>query len=164
MFAECKEDIYDAFTSCNYIKNMTTASRCLFTTVRKANRSLFRFYQDALSEAEISIVQLAILRSLERKSPRSFPDLSDNLVMERTSLYRTIKPLIQMGALEVFESETGRTKHARLTSHGQELIDRTMPYWQKAQDSILNELGEKQWEEMSEVLLGLPNIITKIRK
>ena len=138
-------------------------SRCLFTTVRKANRSLFRFYQEALTEADISIVQLAILRSLERKSPRSLPDLSEDLVMERTSLYRTIKPLIEMGALEVFQSETGRTKHAELTNHGQELIKKTMPYWQKAQDAILNDLGKDQWEEISELLLDLPNVISKIR-
>lgn len=143
---------------------MSETTRCIFTTVRKANRSLFRFYQDALSEADITIVQLALLRALERNSPRSFPDLSDDLVMERTSLYRTIKPLIAMDAVKVFSSETGRTKHARLTSHGQVLIEKTMPYWQKAQSAALGEIGEKEWEYISELLLNLPGLITNVRK
>ena len=143
---------------------MSTTTRCIFTTVRKANRSLFRFYQDALSDADITIVQLAVLRALERKSPRSFPELSDDLVMERTSLYRTIKPLISMGAVEEFASDTGRTKHARLTSHGQLLIEKTMPYWQQAQNTILDEMGQKRWLEISDLLLALPSVISKIRR
>ena len=143
---------------------MTETTHCIITTVRKANRSLFRFYQDALSDASITIVQLAILRALERNNPRSFPDLSDDLVMERTSLYRTIKPLVSMGALEVIESKTGRTKYARLTRHGQDLIEKTMPYWEQAQNTILNKIGNDRWKEISDLLVDLPNVISNVRK
>ena len=143
---------------------MSNTTHCIITTVRKANRSLFRFYQDALSEADISIVQLAILRALERNSPRSFPDLSDDLVMERTSLYRTIKPLISMGALEIYASDTGRTKYAKLTNHGQVLIEKTMPHWEQAQNAILDKIGNNRWKEISDLLVDLPNVISNIRK
>ena len=143
---------------------MKSTSHCIITTVRKANRSLFRFYQDALSEADITIVQLAILRALERNSPRSFPELSDDLVMERTSLYRTIKPLITMGALEVFDSDSGRTKYAKLTKHGQVLIDQTMPHWEKAQNTILEEIGDDKWKEISDLLVDLPRVISNVSK
>ncbi len=143
---------------------MSIATRCIFTTVRKANRSLFRYYQDALASADISIVQLAILRALEQRSPMSFPELSDELVMERTSLYRTIKPLVSLGAIEVSTPKVGRTKHAMLTNYGQLLIEQTMPYWEQAQNSILEELGISQWEEISNLLLDLPSVISNVRK
>lgn len=143
---------------------MKPTGPCLFTTIRKANRSLFRFYQDALCDSKITIVQLSILRSLERKSPRSFPDLSDDLVLERTTLYRTIKPLIEMGAIEVYDAETGRTKHAGLTKHGKSLIDETMPHWERAQNQILNKVGSERWQEVSELVLELPAIISKLRR
>lgn len=143
---------------------MAITTRCVFTTVRKANRSLFRYYQDALADADISIVQLAILRALEQRSPMSFPELADELVMERTSLYRTIKPLVSLTAIEVSTSETGRTKHAKLTNYGQSLIEQTMPYWEKAQNSILEKLGTSQWEDISNLLLDLPAVISNVRK
>lgn len=115
--------------------------QCIFTAVRKANRVLFRHYQDALSETGVSIVQLSILRALERHGPLSLSRLADDLAMERTSLYRTIEPLIESGDVQVESAPTGKSKIAKLTAEGQGTIERVMPFWAKAQERVTNEVA-----------------------
>ncbi len=134
---------------------------CVFTTVRKANRVLFRLYQDALSSTGISIVQLSILRALERHGPLPLVRLADDLVMERTSLYRTIAPLVEANMIKVSKVETGRTKIAKLTSGGEKTIERVMPYWAKAQENILNELGDGDWLILHKMLSAIANLEAK---
>ncbi len=114
---------------------------CIFTAVRKANRVLFRHYQDALSETGVSIVQLSILRALERQGPLALSRLADDLAMERTSLYRTIEPLIESGAVHIENALTGKSKVAKLTVEGHCTIERVMPFWAKAQERVLNEVA-----------------------
>ncbi|MFV8408352.1 MarR family winged helix-turn-helix transcriptional regulator [Vibrio harveyi] len=134
---------------------------CVFTTVRKANRVLFRLYQDALSSTGISIVQLSILRALERHGPLPLVRLADDLVMERTSLYRTIDPLVEANMIIVSKAEIGRTKIAKLTSKGEKTIERVMPYWAIAQEYILSELGDADWLTLHKMLNAIANLETK---
>ena len=131
---------------------------CVFTTVRKANRVLFRRYQEALAPTGISIVQLSILRALERHGPLPLVRLADDLVMERTSLYRTIDPLVKASMIKISKAESGKTKIAELTTEGQKTIERVMPYWAKAQERILSEVGGGDWQALHHMLSAVANL------
>ncbi len=137
-------------------------TQCIFTAVRKANRVLFRRYQEALAPTGVSIVQLSILRSLERHGPLSLSRLADDLAMERTSLYRTLEPIIASGAVKVRNAETGRAKIAELTEEGQVTIGRVMPYWAKAQEQVLKDAGVdiENWHEMHQLLSTVAKLPT----
>lgn len=138
--------------------------QCIFTSVRKANRVLFRHYQDALSETGISIVQLSILRALERQGELALSRLADELAMERTSLYRTIEPLVESGAILVTDAITGKSKIAELTVDGRNTINRVMPFWEKAQKKVLEEVAAENLSNFADVLsaiLKLPAIKEK---
>lgn len=132
--------------------------QCIFTAVRKANRVLFRHYQDALSETGISIVQLSILRALERHGALTLSRLADDLSMERTSLYRTIEPLIESGAVQVERTPTGNSKIAKLTAEGHKAIRRVMPFWAKAQERVLNELASDELLDFNRALRAISNM------
>lgn len=106
----------------------------------------------------VSIVQLSILRALEREGPLGLSRLADNLVLERTSLYRTIEPLVDSGDVKITDADKGKSKFAELTSAGQKTIKRVMPYWEKAQERILNEVDSTNWQEMH----GLMNAIARL--
>ncbi|MGM9403336.1 MarR family winged helix-turn-helix transcriptional regulator [Aliiroseovarius sp. KMU-71] len=93
-----------------------------------------------MSETGISIVQLSILRALERHGPMTLSRLADDLAMERTSLYRTIDPLVESTAVQVKSAPTGKSKVAKLTAKGQHTIERVMPFWAKAQAQVLEEV------------------------
>ncbi len=134
-------------------------SPCVCTTVRKANRALFRFYESALAESDLSVVQFAILRSLEKSGDLPLSRIADDQVMERTSLYRTIKPLIDAGAVKLRDADRGKAKIASLTRRGRRLIQQTQPYWEAAQQSVVSKIGARQWERLSSVLLDVPELL-----
>jgi len=134
--------------------------QCIFTAVRKANRVLFRHYQEALSETGISIVQLSILRALERHGALTLSRLADDLAMERTSLYRTIEPLINCDAVHVESAPTGKSKIAKLTSEGHGTIKRVMPFWANAQQRVLEEVATDSLPEFKRTLNAISNLQT----
>lgn len=131
---------------------------CIFTAMRKANRILYRRYQEALAKTDISIVQLSILRALERSGPLPLARLSEDLVMERTSLYRTIEPMVKAGRIRLFKADVGKAKIAELTAEGQISIEQAMPYWAKAQESIIAESGIDEWQAFQSMLQALANL------
>ncbi len=131
---------------------------CIFTAMRKANRVLFRRYQEALANTDTSIVQLSILRALERNGPMPLARLSEDLVMERTSLYRTIEPMVNAGKINIIQSGTGKAKIAELTAKGIATIEQVMPYWAKAQESIIKDSGIEEWESLRKTLQTLANL------
>jgi DNA-binding MarR family transcriptional regulator len=126
--------------------------QCIFTTVRKANRVLFRRYQDALSPTGVSIVQLSILRALQRHGPLSLSRLAEDLAMERTSLYRTLEPMRGNGLVKISSADIGRSKIAELTIEGQATIDCVMPFWAKAQKQVLKEIDVDNWQQVQQLL------------
>lgn len=131
---------------------------CIFTAMRKANRILYRRYQEALVKTDISIVQLSILRALERNGPMPLARLSEDLVMERTSLYRTIEPMVKAGKIKLLNADVGKAKIAELTGEGQNSIEQAMPYWAEAQESIIAESGIDEWQAFQSMLQALANL------
>lgn len=134
-------------------------SPCVCTTIRKANRALFRFYEQSMAEAELSVVQFAILRSLERNGAMPLSRIADEQAMERTSLYRTIAPLLETGAIRLRDADRGKAKIATLTRSGIRLIRRSLPYWQAAQQAVVTQLGEEDWDRLSKVILDIPAML-----
>lgn len=139
-------------------------SPCVCTTIRKANRALFRFFENAMAEADLSVVQFAILRSLERNGETPLSRIAEEQVMERTSLYRTIAPLLDSGAIQLRDADRGRAKIAALTSIGSRQIRGSLPYWESAQRIVVSRLGQDEWEHLSEVILSIPEILNTTKK
>jgi len=136
---------------------------CACTTVRKANRALFRFYEDAMVGTGLSITQFSILRSLQRTGPCALSELANTLVMERTSLYRTIAPLLAQEAIVTTMVKTNKKiKVAALTSKGEALIEAALPNWSQAQETIIKTVGEDKWDALSSILIDIPALVSEL--
>lgn len=107
----------------------------------------------------VSITQFAILRALDRNGETPLSRLADELVMERTSLYRTIAPLVEAGAVELTAAPKGRTKLAAVTREGRALMHAAAPNWDAAQASVVGALGPENWKALSETLLQIPHLL-----
>lgn len=136
---------------------------CACTTVRKANRSLFRFYDRQLENAGLTVTQFAMLRAIERKGSIELSRLAEELIMERTSLYRSIAHLEKSGDVEIQSLKNKRTKVVRLTRVGERAIARALPFWQKAQDKVVSSIGEENWKMLSGILLEIPELVHNIK-
>ena len=132
---------------------------CVCTTIRKADRAIHRPYEAALQDAEVSIVQFALLRALQRNGDMRLPDLAADQWMDRTSLYRTMAPLVDHGAIQLQRAPTGNTKVATLTPRGERLIERTLPLWAQAQATVVSRIGQQHWQALAEEILNLPDVL-----
>jgi DNA-binding MarR family transcriptional regulator len=119
---------------------------CACTTLRKASRAVARLYERHLAEAGLSATQFSILRALQRNGPSNLRPLADELVMERTSLYRAIAPLERSGLVEI-EADAGdaRARRASLTAAGRERIAVALPHWQVAQRTFIEGFGNTEY-------------------
>ncbi|MEM7030019.1 MAG: MarR family winged helix-turn-helix transcriptional regulator [Chloroflexota bacterium] len=112
-----------------------------------------------MTDADLSVVQFAILRSLQRAGELPLARIADQQAMERTSLYRTIAPLLDAGAIRLKDASRGKAKIASLTKTGERLIQSTLPHWQRAQSSVVATIGSKQWALLADTLLGIPELL-----
>jgi DNA-binding MarR family transcriptional regulator len=136
-------------------KDMPAIARCAAGTLRRATRSMARVYDARLACAGLTTTQLSILRALERSNGRAaLSKLAEELVFERTSLYRALEPLRRDGLIGLSTGK-GRTKHAALTRKGAQRLALAMPHWLAAQDEFLTRFGRAAWSEFSARLVDI---------
>jgi DNA-binding MarR family transcriptional regulator len=120
------------------------SSRCAVTLLRKASRAVARRYETELQRAGVTATQMAILRALERRGPLILSRLAEDLVLERTSLYRALRPLVFQRLVTVV-SRDRRSKRAALTAAGRRRIAEALPHWRRAQDRFIRDVGARAW-------------------
>ena len=121
---------------------------CACTATRKASRALTRYYEEVMSPSGLTACQFALLRALERNGPTLLRQLADELIMERTSVYRAVKPLVRDGLVRLRGRQgDGRVKEAVLSRAGHQRVGKALPYWRQAQKSFLRDFGGASWAQ-----------------
>jgi DNA-binding MarR family transcriptional regulator len=116
---------------------MTPESRiygCSCFAVRQAARNISKLYERHLAPAGITVTQFSVLASLDETPGLTMNSLAETLVMERTALLRTIRPLQRAGLLVgVVGPGQGRKQTLSLTPDGLRKLREAAPLWAKAQ-------------------------------
>ena len=134
-------------------------SICACTVLRKASRAVAREYEMAFSKAGLTATQYAILRALQREGEMPLSRLADLLVMERTSLYRAIRPLQKQGLVKTRGTTDQRVKEIVLMAAGLRKIRAAYPHWLDAQRAFLKQVGAPHWERMAAELSAVTAIM-----
>lgn len=132
-------------------------SPCACTSLRKATRTLDRLYDAALAPHGLTTTQFALMRNIERAGAIVLNQLAAQLVMDRTSLYRTIRAIEEAGWVTITDGP-GKSRLARITPEGQAMLRRAEPDWEKLQAQIHDRLGDDGWTrlmDMSAAIIGL---------
>lgn len=124
---------------------------CACTALRKASRAVTRFYDEVMDGAAVSPTQFAVLRTIARHDVVALPDLAQALAMDRTTLYRTLKPLERAGWIATAEA-TGRSRQARLTVEGEAVMAGAAGAWEAAQRRFVGTFGAERWAGMAQSL------------
>lgn len=114
---------------------------CACTALRKASRAISRLYDERLADSGMTITQFAILRNLAREGPLPLGRLADLLVMERTSLYRTLAPIERHGWIAIATGRSARIKVAAVTDAGRAAMTAATGPWNAAQAEIAAAIG-----------------------
>lgn len=128
-------------------------ANCTNFALRKASRAVTQMYDQALAPSGLKVTQLPILALTGRHGPIPIARLADELVMDRTTLSRNLKPLERQGWLTVTAGADQRERLVTLTEAGQAALDTALPLWRAAQKKIHDALGGDTWERLMEDLM-----------
>jgi len=123
---------------------------CACTTLRKASRAVTRFYDEALRPTDLTATQFAVMRAVEREKKVPMSHVARTLVMDRTTFYRAIAPLLRAGDLRWAPSAgDGRAKWLQLSASGRRRMNRAAGRWAAAQRRMVEKIGLARWRELS---------------
>ncbi len=125
--------------------NATEPTNCTCFNLRKAARAVTQMYDQALKPTGLRATQLSLLVSVEHAGPRGMSELAEQLVMDRTTLTRNLKPLLNRGLLKSVEGSDRRRRPIAITAKGRAALAQALPYWCEAQARMTGGLGRVRW-------------------
>jgi DNA-binding MarR family transcriptional regulator len=129
--------------------------------LRRATRALSQVYDRTLAPAGVTGTQFSILALLSKTGPTSINPLAQHLGMDRTSLSRTLKPLMRDQLIGPVEGRDRRERPIAITEKGTSTLNEARPLWRAAQQTAVSALGQ----DVAKALLAQMNELeTALRK
>lgn len=121
---------------------------CNCLALRQASRHITAFYDQVLAGTGLRVTQFSILYKLARCGGVTINELSEVMVMDRTTLARNLKPLEREGLVHVIAGEDRRERVVDLTENGLKKIKELLPLWRKAQRQFETSFGPDRAKEL----------------
>ena len=137
-------------------------SICTCFRLRRAARQVSQIYDRELAAVDLSLNEYSILRHAESET-RLLGELADALGMERTTLTRNLKPLLEAGWLKENRGEDARQRIISITASGRRRLASARPYWQRAQAHIDSRFGSAKIRRLREDLDLLDSALRESR-
>lgn len=122
--------------------------RCCCFNMRKVMRAVTQFYDRSLEPSGIRATQFTLLVALSSTNAKTLTEIADSLVMDRTTLTRNLKPLEKLGFITTVQPLDKRSKGYVLTDAGKEVVNKSVPLWEEAQNSIVGAFGEERYKQV----------------
>lgn len=134
-------------------------SICHCSNIRLAARKITEFYDLRLESVGLTLPQFSLLRRLSREGNVNMNGLATLAGLDRTTLVRNMRPLIDAGLIVVgTDEQDGRQKRVSLTIRGRNTVAKAMPIWESAQATIEKLLGTRQIALLGELAEMLPRL------
>src|SRR6516165_5046455 len=115
---------------------------CNCFAVRSAARHVTQLYDQLLAPAGLRVTQFSILAKLKRKGLLTINVLADDMVMDRTTLGRNIRPLERDGLISIEAAASDRrAKELHLTKAGENRLRAGLEAWAKGASALRSKLG-----------------------
>src|SRR6266496_4782485 len=116
------------------ISTATSFPECNCLALRQAARHVTQFYDQQLAPTGLRTTRFSILAKLKRLGPLTINALARELVMDRTTLGRTMLPLERDGLISIEDGTLDRrSKELTLTKAGAGCLQRAARLWVEAQ-------------------------------
>jgi DNA-binding MarR family transcriptional regulator len=128
-------------------------ANCNCLAVRQAARYITQFYDQHLAAAGLRATQYGILAKLKHHGQMSINELAAQLVMDRTTLGRNIRPLERDGLVAIEPDPADRrSKVLHLTNTGRARFKRAHKAWVGAQKQFEHAYGSRDASELRQKL------------
>jgi len=137
---------------------------CASFNFRKTARAVTRLYDAALQESGIRSTQFAILVGIAKNQPVSIGRLGDLLVIDSTTLTRSLRLLQKEGFIAISNRAAMRQRFLTVTAKGERVLARSLPAWRKAQERFVAAVGSEYWVGLRRELERLGHIAIDLEK
>jgi DNA-binding MarR family transcriptional regulator len=128
---------------------------CYCIKVRRVARIVTAYYDNFLAPSGLTVNQYSLLVNLEKLGESNVSELADYVGLERTTLVRNIKPLLERGYVQDASRAEARDCRLSVTAMGREALGVAMPLWEKAQKGVGDKIGAGNIKVLNELLGGL---------
>jgi DNA-binding MarR family transcriptional regulator len=126
---------------------------CTCSRLRKVTRRVSQIYDRSLESSGLTVTQYALLAHLASFDGISIGALAEKMVMDPTSLTRTLRPLERQGLVALKASrDDRRMRSLHLTTAGRRAFEQAKPAWARTQRFIESAIGELETPELHAAL------------
>jgi DNA-binding MarR family transcriptional regulator len=110
---------------------------------------LGQLYDDLLASSGLRATQHTLLHTIKVMKGPMVRELANEMIMAPSALGRALRPLERRGLVAMdIHPHDGRAKRVTLTEAGDEILDRTLELWRRAQDRFEEAVGRRRAEEL----------------
>ncbi len=114
---------------------------CYCTQFRRSANALTGVYDEALRPSGLKVTQFALMRALARLESATYTELAAQTALDKTTISRNLKILINAGWIDVGSEPDARFKVASLSRRGRAKLRSAEPYWLEAQARVEGEVS-----------------------
>lgn len=119
---------------------------CMVNNLRRATRLLSQKMDNALSIVGIKSTQFSLLVTIRCTGPIPITKLAEALQMERTTLTRNLKPVMEKQWVKMEQAEDQRMKLINITEQGLKTLEKAEPIWRTQQLHLVELLDSGEWK------------------
>ena len=138
--------------------DLTQCTDCTCMNLRKAARAVTQLYEKVMQPTGLRGTQYTLLVGLAMAGPVTMTRLAEWFVMDRTTLTRNLRLLARQSLIKVTPGEDRRERVVTLTDRGHDAVTKALPLWQKAQQRVVQGLGQKRWRRLLNDLSAVANM------
>jgi len=142
--------------------DLTGTGYCASFNLRRTARAVTRAYDAALEETGMRSTQFTILVGIAKNQPVSIGSLAEVLVIDPTTLTRSLRLLAKEGRITISNRSIMRQRFLSLTHKGERALARSLPAWRKVQEKLVSTVGAEPWKDLRRKLEQLAHTVVAL--
>jgi len=118
---------------------------CMCGNLRMASRAVTAIYDAHLAPSGLTSNQLAVLWPIVALEPTPMSEIARSVVMDKTTVSRSVAGLVDAGLVEVRSGDDGRHRMVSTTARGRHAFAAAMPAWEAAQEEVARVFGKAKF-------------------
>lgn len=135
-----------------YQADLRGTEYCACFNLRKAARAVTHLFDAGLRPTGIRSTQFALLVAIAKLAPVSIGRLAQILVIDHTTLTRSLRLMERQGFVAISPRSTRRQRFVTLLPKGWDALARSLPFWRETQRHFVDQVGGQYWRSLQEEL------------
>ncbi len=132
---------------------------CACANIRRTDLVVTQFYDGILAPSGLYAIQFGLLSTINNLAPITINHLAKVMDMDRATLTRHLKMLIDQDLLR-YEGEDRGASQVLLTPEGEQALSHALPLWQEAQEHIERNFGLQRFNTFLGELASIRTLLS----